>query len=506
MAVTFIAVAGIAFAISVLLPPVYESKARLLIESQHIPSNLIQSTVQTNARERIALVEQRITTREVLLGIAEKFRLYPEDRDTLTPSGIIQKMRDSITIENAKVGVGRSATTIGFDVSFQDRDPSTTARVTNELVTQILSADVKSRTSRAAETTRFIDREAEARKNELVKLDAQIANFKLENNSMLPRNVGVQRSRLQQAKTTLNSIDRELQNMQQQKRLMELELSVRRTGTSNLGAAATPNYLERLKAELAQKKIVYKENHPDVRILQRQIEVLEDELASQPKDEVKTRDEPLEQGVTLANLPERILKERIRGLEDREQVLNKQKAELPKTAEQIAELIAKSPEIAVKLDDFLQRRAVIASALNQLTGKLTQAKLGERLEQDQQAESFQVLEQPITPTTPVKPNRPVILAGGIGAAGGLSFAIMVLLELLNRSVRSAKDITQALNQSPLGVIPYFVTRQERLHLRRRLAWSFSFFVLFIVMGLITIHIFYQPLDQIYYKILTRFGL
>jgi polysaccharide biosynthesis transport protein len=56
--------------------------------------------------------------------------------------------------------------------------------------------------------------------------------------------------------------------------------------------------------------------------------------------------------------------------------------------------------------------------LEELNSKLNEARLGERLEQDKQAERFEVIEQPITPTDPIKPNRPMILMGGLGLAGG----------------------------------------------------------------------------------------
>src|SRR5262245_10872524 len=76
----FILVLSIGFVVTMALPPVFRSEARILVESQQIPTELVRPTVTAGAKERIQVIEQRVMTRENLLNIAEKFRLFPGKR------------------------------------------------------------------------------------------------------------------------------------------------------------------------------------------------------------------------------------------------------------------------------------------------------------------------------------------------------------------------------------------------------------------------------------------
>ena len=62
----FIVVLGTAVIFAVWLPPIYRSEARILVESQQIPSELVRSTVTALADERIQVIKQRI--RDVGIG------------------------------------------------------------------------------------------------------------------------------------------------------------------------------------------------------------------------------------------------------------------------------------------------------------------------------------------------------------------------------------------------------------------------------------------------------
>ena len=83
---------------------------------------------------------------------------------------------------------------------------------------------------------------------------------------------------------------------------------------------------------------------------------------------------------------------------------------------------------------------------------------------------------------------------------------MLLLELLNRSVRSSADIIRAIDQPPLATIPYFTTLAEQRRKRRRIIFSLLLLIVLAFAALLAIHTFYQPLDEIYFKVLKRFDI
>ena len=109
-----------------------------------------------------------------LSKIIEKFNLYPEERKVINPSILAEGFRKSTTLEliNADVvGNGRnSKATLAFTLSFDHKVGSVAQQVANELVTLFLDENIRSRTQRAEESTKFLEEESEKVKPKSKKL------------------------------------------------------------------------------------------------------------------------------------------------------------------------------------------------------------------------------------------------------------------------------------------------------------------------------------------------
>ena len=171
--IPFVLVFGVGAVITALLPATYVSEGKMLIESQEIPSDLVQPTVSTVADERVALLQQRIMVRDKLLAIAAKYQLaelakkerfFGRWRPQLSSTDIVDMMRERTQIAPIKndmpVRPGQRQF-IAFTVSFENEVPQVARQVANELVTTILDEDVRARTNSALETTRFLERESQ---------------------------------------------------------------------------------------------------------------------------------------------------------------------------------------------------------------------------------------------------------------------------------------------------------------------------------------------------------
>ena len=106
MLAVFIVFSAAGFAVSVLWPPTFQSQAKFIVESQQIPPDLVRSTVNSYADERLQIIEQRITSRDVVLGLVEKLNLYPEKRKKLTPTEVYDLVRNGIKIERMELSSG----------------------------------------------------------------------------------------------------------------------------------------------------------------------------------------------------------------------------------------------------------------------------------------------------------------------------------------------------------------------------------------------------------------
>ena len=218
-------------------PATYLSQGKILVQSQQIPTELVRPTVTSAAQERIQVIEQRTMTRDNLIAIADKFQLFPEKRQLMSVTELVELMRKNAKIEpvdlelDFKQRLRNENPTIVFSVGFEYPNPEIATRVANELVTRILNEDLRDRTSRASETTKFLARDVQKLQAENAALDAKLAQLRLAQ--------GVPASS---------------------------------EGNSN---SRPVTMLGQLKAELTQRSALYSDRHPLIQALKRQIEALE---------------------------------------------------------------------------------------------------------------------------------------------------------------------------------------------------------------------------------------
>src|SRR5258708_24329295 len=126
-------------AITFLWPASYFSEGKILVQSQQIPMELVRPTVTSAAQERIQVIEQRTMTRDNLLAIVDKFRLFPERRALMSPTQLVELMKKSIKIEPVVHSLAFTRSTLNptviFTVGFDYSDPHTAAPLANERAT-----------------------------------------------------------------------------------------------------------------------------------------------------------------------------------------------------------------------------------------------------------------------------------------------------------------------------------------------------------------------------------
>src|SRR5207248_8694259 len=116
-------------------PPTYLSEGKILVQSQQIPTELVRPTVTNAAQERIQVIEQRTMTRENMLAIIDKFQLFPNQRNLMSVTQLVDLMKKkakSASLAQPLAFSRRSENpTIVFTVGFEDSDRAIAARVAN---------------------------------------------------------------------------------------------------------------------------------------------------------------------------------------------------------------------------------------------------------------------------------------------------------------------------------------------------------------------------------------
>jgi uncharacterized protein involved in exopolysaccharide biosynthesis len=405
--VPFVAIASAGAGVALLWPATYLSEGKILVQSQQIPTELVRPTVTSAAQERIQVIQQRTMTRDNLVAIADKFQLFPDKRTLMSATELVELMKKQTKIAPVDLQLDfkqrtRAALenpTIVFSVGFEYSDPATATRVANELMTRILNEDLRDRTSRATDTTKFLAREVQKLQADNAGLDARIA---------------------------------------------QLRLSLGKPAAS--GNADQPTMLGQLKAELVQKSALYSEKHPLIQSLKRQIEAMEKAVSPSEKD-------------------------------------------------------SGSP---ASLDALVAEQEALQKNLDVAITKLDAARLGEKLERDQQSEKLEIIEQPTVPQEPIKPNRPKVAALGVILALMAGAGLAFLVEISDKAIRRSSDIFGVVDSQLIVSIPYIVTAAEVRRHKRRMILMIVGFVLILVGALIVAYLFLPPLDLIIAK--ARVGL
>lgn len=554
LAVAFALIFLTAAVVAIMLPPTYRSTGTILVESQQIPDVFIQSTVTSYADERIAIIRQRVLTRSNLLRIIDKHNVFGGRGNVLVDSDILDRMRESVSLEliGAEQAKG-GKTTIAFKLSYDHKNADIAYRVANELVTLFLDENVKTRTARAAETTEFLSQEAMRLRVDLETVETEVANYKQRYGNALPENMQMHLNLLERVEAEIQELDREYKSLQSERRFLDIQLTATRAGLDNAPAAggsadlSPALQLRKLKTEHARLSGMYRENHPDLLALKRQIDALSgatEEGGAQDARlaELKTRYARLS-GVYREDHPDLLaLKRQIEALETEKAAgakkgtfsvsadpaqasdyaiakveaaivsadarlasLEQQKKTLLAKRAELDRLIVQTPQVERGMFSLMRDYESAKSKYEEVRDKEMSARLSENLEEEKKAERFSLIEPPMQPDKPIEPNRGKLVVMGFFLALAGSGGLAMVLESLQPRVRGARALAALAGTPPLVSIPYITTRQEHLGRRdpKKLKIAAVAIVLILAAALLAVHFFYKPLDMLTYKILGR---
>ncbi|GLQ07938.1 GumC family protein [Sneathiella chinensis] len=489
--------------IAMLLTPKYESSGTVLVESQQIPTELVQSTVTSDPNQRITIIKQRVMTRANLLRIIDKYGVFADKRQKLSPTKLVDEMQRLVGLQVINSD-GRNRQTIAFKVSFRHKSPVVATQVANELVTLFLSENVKTRTARATETTEFLEQETQKLKAQLEKAEAAISEYKRRNNQSLPEHLNLKLAMLERTENEIRSLEQQLSSLREERRFLDIELAAASEGQTLDGSTPIKslksnleNELEELNNELSIASSRLTAAHPDIKALKRKIAALEQKIAN---EETKgTSGAGSASDALFSRLVEK-LRVRISTTAQNISVYEANIAKLRTKAADIENLILKTPEVERGLINLTRTYQEVLQKYEELQTKKRTAEVAQNLETEKKAERFTLLEPPLQPTDPVWPNKMKIVAAGGVLAAAVGFGVVLLFELLDKRVRSLSELEALIKAPPLASIPYIRTPSDN---RKRIV---GYLMLAIVplgilgAGVVSMHYLYKPIDLIFYRI------
>lgn len=476
-----------------LLPAKYKAQGTILVESQQIPPDLVRSTINAYAQERIQTIKQRVMTRNRLLQVADKYALFPKDKG-LSESERVEFMRNRLNVSLITTNINRNSSrdgTIAFTVSYIDPSPEKAFQVANEFMTLFLTEDVKTRTSGASNTTEFFQQEARRLRDSVDTLEQRIADYKKENSKALPEHLSMHLDMLERATDELATTNASINSLEEELRFLETQLAGYSAGSTP--EAGPAQKLAELRSELVQLRAVYQDAHPNVQAVKDQIAALEKELApsraiqnarrkllkaeadlaqaekASPSDDaqlerlrsnVDASEEELARLLTsetrknASDFPSVQLEGRIAVSASKLRTLEKRRKQLNDEIADLQKRIAQTPEVERGLAALTRDYDNVFREYKDVLAKQQDAQLAENLEDNQKAEKFSILEPATKPDKPSSPQRAkLIVLSLFGALAAGAFSALGA-ELLFATVRGRNHLSSVMGAHPIAIIPY----------------------------------------------------
>lgn len=507
---TFGTVLTASVVVAMLLPRAYESTGTLMAESAQLAGDVVRAA-PGNAEQRVQAIERRIMTRESLLRIAREHQVFEAGgAAALKDSEVVEAMRRSIGV---KVLIGnmpqweRPTTNFAFNVSFSHGQPEKALEVTSALIDLFLKSSVQERVELASRANEFLGQEADRLKSLLEDLERRIATYKLtQGGAGGDEGRATAIANMQSLESDLRAAEREHRAALNEIQTLEVELAGARSGVAMPGTTSAPPpsatelELDRARTELARLRI-YTEDHPDLRAKRVQIEMLERTLRAEESISSPTRDAAAAQSRLLISR----LEAQIRTARARADLLGSQLGSLRSAIGQLRTQLARGPQVERDLAALQRDHDAARAQYEDLRSKQMSAQIVQNLEGEQQGERFTLLEPPLMPEDPIKPNRKKLVALGFFLAIGAAAGLAVLLETIFARVRGVNALTALTGQRPMVVIPYITTEDDSRSTR---SLRTRFVALLVVLGLGSIlmfHVLVTPLPTVMASLFSRLG-
>ena len=449
------------------IPNIYRATTVILVDPRKVPDNYVASTVSSGVADRLATLRQQVLSSTRLTQVMDEMKLYPELRNHKTQDELVELMRKNIEIEVVASASGDRG--LGaFRISFESNNRTQSSQVTNRLASLFIEENIKAREQEVLGTAEFIDRELEDAKKDLQAKEDKIRQLKTQYVADLPESQTMHVQALNSLQLELRSEIDAINRAQQQKVYFQSQL-LTAPQVVNLDRDSAASELLPLQTQLGQAQTQletiqrrYGPDHPDVIKKSLEVKALENRIREAKevtgerrpqKVPVKSQNPVIESQIAAAD-------EEIKSHTQRQSEIKQQIAYHQSKLERIPVL---EQQLASVTRDYENAR----DHYKLLMDRKFSADMSSSLETYQKGERFIVLDPAEVPEKPYRPNRPLIDAAGLATGFVLGIALALLLEMMDPTLRTVRELKALVPVPVLGEIPVLEGRGEQQRNRIR---------------------------------------
>jgi protein tyrosine kinase modulator len=454
---------GAAYLVSLRIPNRYESVTSVLIEEQRVSDSIVKPIVTGDSSQKLTTMKERILSRTRLQPIVERFGLFSDKGLPLEDR--ITKLHDAIKVTPTAAMEGTRASQLpGFSILVTLNDPKLAQQVCSEILSMFVDEDIQSGAQENTNIMDFLNKQVEEAQQRMNAQDAKLADFKRHNLGSLPDQETANLNLLTATSTQMDAVTQSLDREEQNKAMFESQLSQQLAAwraTKQTGAASPVTIDTELKQkqdELTKLQEKFTDDWPDVKAKKEEIKELrkrmaDAEAANKLNPPVREKEDTSSTASVIE--PEAIQKLRaeisVSNLAIQEKKATQQKLEDQYKVYQSRVQI--SPMVEQEYSELTRDNISAKADYDLLIHKRDDSGMSVALQRRQEGGGFKPLDPASLPDRPAYPNRPLFAAGGFGAGLALGFAMILLLEMRDKSFRTESDVEALLKLPILAMVP-----------------------------------------------------
>lgn len=499
--------------IAFMLPNEYTSKATMEITPPQIGENMVQTTISNALNERIEQMKTELLSRASLSQIIQDphIKLYTDEQKTVPLDDVIDKMRNNIHINIIDLpgALGRRAT--AFEIQFTYSNRYKAQQTVANLMDKFGESNVGTQKNSEDQLTGLVGELLNQAKADRQKASDELMKFQEANDGKLPEEAGLNLAMVNNYTEKIRGITAQIFNDEQSRATLETQKSIekgRRSAIDDLEAQAAEASLpgsptakvdpelaeldaniDKLKFSLAGLKKNFSDSYPAVRTTQKALENYQDERvrveaklkaqaaadAAKPKDEVRKTPNDFRAAESKRGIDEKIaqIDSAEKRIDDDIARLQKDQATYTKESDDLSKKVKESTSLEADYQDLKRNQEMAENNYQELLRKQQMTFAEKKLVERRAGENLEVLDVASLPMLPTNPNRPRIIAIGVGLSMFVGLVFAAAQEARDTSLKNLKDVRAYTNLPVLCSIPLLentmlVKRKRRL---TYLGWS-----------------------------------
>jgi polysaccharide chain length determinant protein (PEP-CTERM system associated) len=459
--------AAAGFLATMVLPKKYTSSTMVLVEPPAISSEVVPDAVNQDLYRHLASMKEQILSRSRLQSIIVKFNLFPNRRSSTHMEDLVENLKKMIEVELIQPMVGsENRQPPGFHVTVTLNDPQLAQQVCTEITSLFMEQNSTTIEDKLKGTEKFLTQQLAEAKTNLDEQDARLAQFKREHLGTLPEESAGTLNLLTSMNSQLEATTQALSRAQQDKTfneslLNQQEASMKAQPTPVVTTDTLETQLATLQEQLSGLLAKYTPEHPDVVKTKAQIEDVKRRMAAGAADTKTTAsDAPPVHETPQMQLLRAKIKQDDQSIAD----LGKHQSDIQQQIAVLQSHIQQSPIVEQQIKELTRNYQTALDNYNDLLKKQQKSAMMTDLQDQQQGETFRVLDAPSLPSSPSFPKKSIFTGGGFAAGLALGFVILYLLAKADKAMYSERDVEVCLKLPVLTIVPSFEVTEQRKEL------------------------------------------